>query len=293
MTPFISKYRSPSAAREQSPLRKAPSFVWKRFQDGLELRMSIFAPPGHRAVDLLPAVMFYSGGMWALDYETEFISWAMHLAARGIVCFIPEYRSHARFDVTVDEIVHEGIEAWRWLHANSAGLGIDPRRITLAGADAGGLMALNAAMQPIVKKRSWWRIGSKDVLPLTPACVAIFRGVVDTDAPEAHLLRTASESVDPDAINPSALLRKRLPPLFCAHGMQDPLLDYEMREWFCREWRRLGNKAELTLCPHGDHTLTHFEVNPAVFEQILLAWELFMIQLGIWPEETMEESSLL
>ena len=293
MTPFAHKYRSLAKAKDESLLRQAPSFVWKRFQDGAELRISLYAPLGHKAKDQLPAVMFYYGGMWALDHEEEFISWARHLSSRGIVCFIPEYRSHARYDVTVDDIVHEGIEAWQWLHANADGLGIDPRRITLAGADAGGLMALNAAMQPIVKKRRWWQFGKRDVLPLTPACVAIFRGVIDTDAPEARLLRAATESIDPEAINPCALLRKRLPPLFCAHGMQDPLLDYEMREWFCGEWKRLGNKAELVLCPNGDHTLTHFEVNPAVFEQILLAWEMFMIQLGIWPEEALEESTLM
>ena len=293
MTPFTNKYRSLSAAKDKSLLRQAPSFVWKRFKDGVELRVSLYAPIGHTADSRLPAVLFFYGGMWALDYEEEFISWARHLASRGIVCFIPEYRSHARYDVTADEIVHEGIEAWHWLYNNAVGLGVDPRRITLAGADAGGLMALNAAMQPIVRKRSWWRIGSKDVLPLTPACVAIFRGVVDTEAPEARLLRVMTESGAPESLNPCALLRKRLPPLFCAHGMQDPLLDYEMREWFCEEWQRLGNKAELVLCPHGDHTLTHFEVNPAVFEQILLAWEMFMIQLGIWPEDTLDESTLV
>ena len=293
MKPFIDRYRTGDQAREQSPLRKAPSFVWKRFGDGYELRISLFAPAGHTAAARVPAVMFFYGGMWALDYEEEFVSWATHLATRGIACFIPEYRSHARFDVTADDIVAEGLEAWRWLHSNAEGLGIDARRITLAGADAGGLMALNAAMQPIVKKSRWWRLGSRNELPLMPASVAIFRGVIDTEADEARLLRVLSESTAPDDINPSSLLRKHLPPLFCAHGMQDPLLDYEMREWFCHEWQRLGNRAELVLCPHGDHTITHFEVNPMVYEQILLAWEDFMITLGIWPEEVMEESSLL
>lgn len=293
MTPFTNKYRSLSKAKDESLLRQAPSFVWKRFQDGVELRISLYAPLGHTAAAQLPAVMFYYGGMWALDYEEEFISWARHLASRGIVCFIPEYRSRARYDVTAEDIVQEGIEAWNWLYNNAAGLGIDPRRITLAGADAGGLMALNAAMQPIVKKRRWWRLGSRDILPLTPACVVIFRGVVDTEAPEARLLRASVDAGVPESLNPCTLLRKHLPPLFCAHGMQDPLLDYEMREWFCEEWQRLGNKAELVLCPHGDHTITHFEVNPVVFEQILLSWEMFMIQLGIWPEETLEESTLM
>ena len=293
MTPFISRFRSAEASHAQSPLRRVPSFVWKRFEDGFELRMSFFAPPRHAPGAMLPAVMFFSGGMWALEYREEFVSWATHLASRGIVCLIPEYRNHARFEVTADEIVHEGIEAWRWLHENADALGIDPRRVTLAGADAGGLMALNAGMQPIVRKRRWWQWGSRDELPLSPACVAIFRGVVDVEAPEARMLRILEESADPEMVNPCALLRKKLPALFCAHGMLDPLLDYELREWFCHEWRRLGNKAEYVMLPQVDHTLTHFEMNPVAFEQILLEWEIFMVQLGLWPEETVEECSLV
>lgn len=293
MTPFISKYRAAADTRAQSYLRRVPSFVWKRFEDGFELKMSFFAPPGHDRYAMTPSIVFFNGGMWALEYREEFVSWAAHLASRGIACLIPEYRNYARFDVAPDEIIHEGIEAWHWVHQNAAGLGIDPRRVTLAGADAGGLMALNAAMQPIVKKRRWWRWGSRDELPLTPACVAIFRGVVDTEAPEARMLRIAEQAPEPEKLNPCALLRKRLPPLFCAHGMLDPLLNFEIREWFCDEWRRLGNKAESVMLPQVDHTLTHFDMNPVAFEQILLEWELFMVQLGLWPEETVEERSLL
>ena len=293
MTPFISKYRPVADAHPQSPLHRAPSFVWKRFEDGFELRISLFAPPGHAAYAMTPAVVFFNGGMWALEYRREFASWATHLASRGIVCLIPEYRNYARFEVSPDEIVQEGIELWNWVYNNADGLGIDPRRVTLAGADAGGLMALNAAMQPIVKKRRWWRWGSRDELPLSPACVAIFRGVVDAEAPEARMLRIVEQAAVPAQVNPCALLRKNLPPLFCAHGMLDPLLDCEMREWFCEEWRRLGNKAEGVFLPQVDHTLTHFDMNPVAFEQILLEWEIFMVQLGLWPEETVEERSLL
>lgn len=293
MTSFPRRPRTAEETRCQRMLDKAPSFVWKRFADGVELRARLFAPAGHTPDVFAPAVMFFHGGMWALEYNEEFVSWAMHLAHRGIVCVLPEYRTHARYEVTAEDIIQDGLDAWGWIHHNAAGLGIDQDRITLAGADAGGLMALNAAMQPMLETRRWWHIGSKDVLPLTPACVAIMRGVVDVDAPEARLLNVKAEVTTPDLINPCALLRRNLPPLFCAHGMADPLLDFEMREWFCEEWRQLGNVAELVLCPSGDHTLTHFEVNPAVFEQILLAWEVFMVEQGIWPESAIEGDALM
>lgn len=293
MTSFSQSEERSTGSTNRRMLEEAPSFVWKRFADGVELRAYLFAPPGHTARSFMPAVMFFHGGMWSLDFNEEFVSWAVHLAARGIVCILPEYRTHARYDVTADEIIQDGLDAWRWLHHNAGGLGIDQYAITLAGSDAGALLALNAAMQPMLQQRRWWKIGSKDELPLQPACVAIFRGLIDVHAPEARLLNVKNEVSSPDAINPCALLRRYLPPLFCAHGMSDPLQDYAMREWFCEEWRSLGNEAEIVLSPNGDHTLTHFEVNPVVFEQILLAWETFMAEQGIWPHSVIEDAALV
>ncbi len=294
MTAFSRRPRTAGEARYHRLLDKAPTFVWKRFADGVQLRVRMFAPSGHTPDSFLPAVLFFYGGMWALEYDEEFVSWAIHLANRGIVCLLPEYRTHARFEVLADDIVQDGLDAWAWIHHNAAGLGIDQDRITLAGSDAGGLMALNAAMQPMLKtpKSHWWQ-RSEEKPPLMPASVAIFRGVVDVEAPEARLLNIPVEVTDPDSINPCALLRRQLPPLFCAHGMADPLLDYEMREWFCEEWQKLGNTAEIVLSPFADHTLTHFEVSPAVFEQILLSWESFMVEQGIWPESAIEPDALM
>ena len=293
MTSFQRKARTAAEARCRRVLEKAPVVVWKRFADGVELKAHIIAPPGHTADSILPSVMFFCGGMWALEFNEEFVSWAMHLASRGIVCILPEYRNHARYDVTAEEIITDGLDAWRWVRHNAANLGLDQELISLAGSDAGALLALNAAMQPMIEKRRWWKLGSKDIPPPMPAAVAIFRGVVDVEAPEAKLLNVKAEIADTNNINPCALLRRYLPPLFCAHGMADPLLDYAMREWFCEQWKSLDNEAEIVLSPTSDHTLTHFDVNPAAFEMILLAWETFMAEQGIWPESVIEDRALM
>ena len=279
--------------RHRRLLDKTPSFVWKRFSDGVALRVHLFVPPGHTPDSFAPAVMFFHGGMWMLDYEEEFVSWAMHLANRGIVCLLPQYRTRARFEIEAPDVIQDGLDAWRWLQHNADGLGIDRSRMVLAGSDAGGLMALNAAMPPLAH-RPWWKLFGKPApLPPMPSAVAIFRGVVDVEEAEARTLNVPAEMPDPSVINPCALLRRDLPPLFCAHGMSDPLLDYEIREWFCEEWERLGNKAELVLFPNVDHTLTQFDVNPGEFEQMLLAWEAFMVRCGVWPEPEEELSALM
>lgn len=293
MTSFSESAEAPELNDTRRIPAGTPSFVWKRFSDGVELKVHMFAPPGHVETAFMPAVMFFHGGMWALEFSEEFVAWAVHLSTRGIVCLLPEYRTHANYDVSAEDIIQDGLDAWRWLHDNAGGLGIDQYAITLAGTDAGGLMALNAAMQPMLQTRRWWKIGSRDELPLQPAAVAIFRGLVDVHSPEARQLNCKAEVSSPDRFNPCALLRRYLPPLFCAQGMADPLQDYAMREWFCDEWRALGNEVELVLCPGADHTLTHFSVNPTVFEQVLLAWESFMARQGIWPPGVVEEHALM
>lgn len=293
MTSFPHRYRSADEARSRRLLERAPSFVWKRFADGVELKARLFAPEGHNANAFLPAVVFFYGGMWTMEYDEEFVSWATHLSHRGIVSILPEFRTHSRFDVMAEDIIQDAKDAWEWVHRNAPGLGIDQDLITLAGSDSGGLMALNAAMAPLIEKRRWWKPGSRDILPLMPASVAILRGVIDTDAPEARSLNVQAEVNDPESINPCALLRRHLPPLFCAHGMMDPLLDFELREWFCNEWRRLDNEAELVLCQEADHTITHFHVNPAVFERVLISWESFMVHHGIWPDSVCEQHFLM
>ena len=293
MTSFQRKARTAEEARGRRMLEKAPSVVWKRFTDGVELRAHIIAPPGHTTDSFLPSVMFFFGGMWSLEFNEEFVSWAMHLASRGIVCILPEYRTRACYDVPAQDIIGDGLDAWRWVRHNAANLGIDPELITLAGSDAGALLALNVAMQPMVETRKWWKLGSRDVPPPMPVSIAIFRGVVDVEAPEARYLHIKADMPKTNSNNPCALLRRYLPPMFCAHGMADPLLDYGMREWFCDQWRSFGNEAEIILCPNSDHTLTHFDVNPAVFEQVLLAWETFMAERGIWPESVIEDKTLM
>lgn len=285
--------RSTGEETRQSLPEEAPSFVWKKFADGVCLRMRLFVPEGHSDRAFAPAVMFFFGGMWSTEYVDEFVPWAVHLSHRGIVCLLPEYRTRGRFDVTADDIVQDGLDAWRWMNENAAALGIDRASMTLAGADAGALLALVPAMQPAVRVRKWWQWWVHDEFPPMPAAVAIFRGIVDLLAPEARLLNAAQESVDVHRINPCSLLRRGLPPLFCAHGMLDPLLDYEMREWFCEEWEKAGNVARAVMCPNADHTITHFEVNPAVFEHVLIAWQSFMVEQGIWPETALEAAALM
>lgn len=274
-------------------LQSQPSVVWKRFSDGLQLKMHLFLPEGHHADRDIASVVFFHGGMWRLENMTELISWALMLKDRNIACLIPEYRTRARFDVLGEDILGEANEVWNWVNRNALPLGLDPTSITLAGVDAGGLMALHASMPLVAEKKRWWLFSQDELLPHMPAAIAIFRATIDILAPEAMPLNLGYEMEKPDLFNPAMRLRRNLPPLFCAHGSLDPLQALETSEWFCDEWERFQNPVRKYVSPITDHTLMKFEVNPQIFEQIALEWEDFMIEQSIWPERAGRETALL
>lgn len=290
----LQKFSADTDAPYLKRIEYAPRFVWKRFGDGERLETMALFPDGHTPDKRIPAVAFFHGGMWKTAHSTEFYLWMLQLASRGVACFLPSYRTHAEYDVGTADILQDASDFWSWLLGNADELGLDDARLCLAGSDAGGLMALHAGMPPL-RPCGWRNLFSRRMpqQPL-PACVALFRGVVDMEAPEAALYGRRNDSAE-DVLhwNPPERLGRRLPALFSAHGMLDPLLDYRRSEWFADEWAACGNEARCISCPHGDHAFLYFNVNPLAFEQILFEWENFMVEQGIWAPSQAEGELLL
>ena len=265
--------------------KNCPLLEWERYGDGASLRVHDFEPEGHTPEDNAPCVVFYHGGMWMLTSAKEIAPWAHFVASQGAVCLVPEFRTRNNYDVLGEDIVQDGLDMWNWVQHYAPKLGIDAERVTLAGADAGGLLALLAAMPRPLNERRWWHLFYQPILPTMPASVAIFRGVVDVNDPEAMMLNLQQERLETASMNPAELLRRDLPPLFCVHGQQDRLQSYESSEWFCDEWRSWGNEAEFLLIAHADHTLMRFEVSPQIFEHVSHCWRAFMQQHKLWDEK--------
>ncbi len=288
--------KQPRRPREQhllSLLQARPSIIWKTFADGHQLRVHLFFPSGHSEAMDIPCVAFFHGGMWIMEHKYELVPWALQLTNRGVALLIPEYRCRNKYDLRGEDILQDAHDFWEWISANAPSLGIDPTNITLAGADAGGLMALHAGMPPLPRRRGIWPFRGEELLPNMPAALAIFRGVVDVNSLEAQVLNINHELQDTKSINPAKRLRSNLPPLFSAHGELDPLQDVEASEWFCDEWSRYGNPCENYSNPTVDHTLMNFNVNPQTFEQIFICWDQFMTELGLWQAPEKQEVALM
>jgi acetyl esterase len=103
----------------------------------------------HRPVDTraaLPALLYLHGGGWTYFSIDTHDRLMRELAARsGRVVIGVDYAlaPEARFPVAVEQVA----AAWRWVHAQAAELGLDPRRIALGGDSAGANLSLGAALR--------------------------------------------------------------------------------------------------------------------------------------------------
>ena len=105
-----------------------------------DLDIALHFPAGWKAEDKRPVIVFFFGGGWKKGTTRQFLIQADYFASRGIVTARPNYRLKPD-GVTPDKCVEDARSAVRWLRANAARLGIDPKKLISAGGSAGGHLA--------------------------------------------------------------------------------------------------------------------------------------------------------
>src|SRR5581483_2338314 len=103
-----------SGARADEP----KTFVYKKAKEA-NLEMVVHYPPGWKATDRRPAIVFFFGGGWTNGKVTQFEPQATYLAGRGMVTARADYRVKSRHNVTPDQCVEDAKSAVRWLRQNA------------------------------------------------------------------------------------------------------------------------------------------------------------------------------
>jgi len=118
-------------------------------EDGLTVKLYIMKPAG--AKGNLPAFMFFHGGGWVIgDFATHQRFIRDLVVHSGAVAVHAEYtRSpEARYPVALNECY----AATKWVAAHGAEIGVDGKRLAVAGNSAGGNLAAAVALMANEKK---------------------------------------------------------------------------------------------------------------------------------------------
>ncbi len=205
--------------------------------DKVELVMNIFEPPGHKASDHTPAIVFFFGGGWNDGFPKSFFPHCAYFASRGLVAMAPDYRVKSRQQTTPFQSVADAKSAIRFVRQNASQWGIDPARIVGAGSSAGGHVAACAAIIPDLDETT-----EDAAVSSVPNALVLYNPVIDTSPAGYGNERLGDRWQE---ISPLQHVRPGLPPTILFHGTADKTVPYANAVAFETAMKAAGNRCEL------------------------------------------------
>ena len=245
-----------------------------------ELKVWIFEP-AEKGTKPRPAIVFFFGGGWTGGTPAQFEPQARHLAARGMVAVLADYRVKSRQDAKPADCVADAKACVRWVRANAGRLGVDPTRLAVGGGSAGGHLAAAVATVPGLDPAT----DDKAVSCRPDALVLFNPGTVMAPFPGLELkgfgagLDKTRFGCEPTEISPLHHVRKGLPPTIIFHGKTDTTVPYATVEKFTEVMKAAGNRCELV----GFEGQGHGFFNKAKYQETLDATDAFLVSLGYLP----------
>ena len=201
-----------------------------------------------------PIVLYVHGGGWRVSHRSraprETREWSPSFFERltdaGFVVAASDYRfsDEALFPAQLDDV----LEAVRWLGEHASNLGVDPTRLGLWGASAGGHLAALAALAPdappVNGVVAWYPI--TDLLALDQDA---------TDTFEAHLLGgpIGQRTELARRASPVTYVRADAPPFLLQHGEADTWVPCAQSRRLAEALQGAGAMVELQTVPNADH----------------------------------------
>lgn len=247
-----------------------------------DLKVWLFYP-ANASTSALPAIVFFFGGGWTSGSPEQFVPQCRHLAARGMIAAVADYRVASRQQAKPAECVADAKSCVRWLRRNAGRLGIDPQRLAAGGGSAGGHLAGAVATLPGLDEPGEDTSAScvPDALVLfNPALMLAPFGEIGMKGFGANL-SAARFGCEPQAISPVHHIRKGLPPTLILHGRADTTVPYVTAEAFCAEMKKAGNRCELV----GYEGQPHGFFNKDKYDETLAEADRFLTSLGYLPKK--------
>jgi acetyl esterase/lipase len=192
LTNMLRRRWSPVMPGSPEPRWERDLAFWTVPDTGRPLLCDIWQPPDHKARSGL-AILFFHGSAWYLlhkDFGTRVFF--RHLVAQGHVVMDVDYRLYPHADV--GGMVGDVKRAVVWIKRNATRLGINPDRVVLAGASAGGHLALLAAYAPNHASLTPQDVREED---LTVRAVVSYYGPSDLFAVYRHTNQQRLRLADP------------------------------------------------------------------------------------------------
>lgn len=265
-----------AAAKAASHIKPDRLETYKKVGD-VTLQISIFNPPELESRKPVPGIVFFHGGGFTTGAPANFYPQAEYLAKRGMVAMSVEYRIKSRHNTTRREATYDAMSAMRWVHDNTERLGIDPKRIAVAGGSAGGFLAaavttLSGLDEP----------GEDTTTSTRPNALLLFNASMDFGPDSRGFDRVQAELGDRwKTISPLHNLYPNFPPTIHFLGTKDKNISVESAKKMKSEIEAVGGRCDLHLYEGQEHGFFNYgRNNNEHYKLTLIETDRFLASIG-------------
>ena len=233
------------------------------------LNLHIFEPTGHQPGDRRPVYMAIHGGGWTGGNARKFYPLADHFAKLGMLGISLEYRlMKPQTGTTVLDCVKDARSAVRYLRRHARALGIDPKRIAVAGGSAGGHLAAGTALfdrcPTIDHVTANERTADGALISCQPNLLILYYPVIDTSANGYGQQKIGKLWQE---LSPVDQVTAKRPPTIIFHGTADTVTPFSGATLFQKRMTQAGNTCQLISHKDGEHGYLIFDLK--LFQQAM------------------------
>jgi len=228
-----------------------------------------------------PAVVYVHGGSWREGDRSQFHRQAAYLASKGYVgaCITYRLSGEAIFPAELEDCKC----AVRWLRANAQTYGIDPDKIAVCGASAGGhlasLLGVTSGIEAL--EGNGGHAGFSSGVRLVVAFNGVFdlaqtsqAGATQTEYIGKFLGATLADNPEIyKKASPVTYVNNNSPPHLLLHGTEDTLVPIAHARAMVKKLKDTGVKVEVF---EAEGAIHGFFNHPPLFEPALKRLEKFL-----------------
>jgi acetyl esterase/lipase len=246
--------------------------------DTLGLYIEHYSPEESDPEQLRPGMVFFFGGGWKNENFYQFQEHAKYFSARGIVCFLVEYRVNNIHNTSPYEALKDAKSAMRFIRKNAENFGINPMKIIAAGGSAGGHLAAATAL-------IFHHNDTSDDLSVScvPNALVLFNPVIDNGPGGYGYDRIGDNYLH---FSPLHNIRNGAPPTLFHVGTRDKFIPVETAEYYQVVMEKVGSRCDLKIYEdkgHGFFNYKHFEA----YKETVRETDIFLQSLGYLGEQPM------
>jgi acetyl esterase len=245
--------------------------TFKEVPSGEPLELHVFLPDNKVPDTPVPVVVLFFGGGWTHGNPDQMYGQCDYFAKRGLVAISPRYRTSGSHGTTVYACIEDGKSAIRWVREHAGEFGIDPDKIAVGGASAGGYVAAAAGTVT-----GFDAPGEKWFVSAAPNAMILFNPAVNMYTPNIQKRVGAA----PFWISPLHQVRPDLPPTIIFHGTKDTSVPHAESVKFRDAMQAVGNTCELHSWEGLGHGFFRWDRDPAIFSETLKLADEFLQGLG-------------